>query len=205
VRAFFHSLEYIINLSSANTLPSNADNLPRSPVMASSTNQEPQPPSSHIYEVYSPVLHATTTDTENDSESLAFHRFPDLPTELRDSIWAFALLNETTFHETRYWIRYADIDIHLEADDIVIIPRRKYPTLFFVNREVRAAAARTDGGKWYLLGIDNTSVYANVDKDAIWVHDCCAGFLDFGVLPRLAQFELDAGELYVGLECTEEE
>jgi hypothetical protein len=45
--------------------------------------------------------------------------------------------------------------------------RRHYPTLFFVNCESRAEAAKIDGGKWYPLGMKNTNVYANVEKDVI--------------------------------------
>lgn len=173
MHAILHPRAYMVCTVSTTSIHSNAVN-PRQPlVMASSINKDAQLPSCHGYGVYSPVLKSTKQPTtDSDIKSPIFHLFPSLPVELRVKIWTVALLNETTFYETRdpyneHWERYADIDIHIECDDILVMTRRHYPTLFFVNCESRAEAAKIDGGKWYPLGMKNTNVYANVEKDVI--------------------------------------
>ena len=55
---------------------------------------------------------------------------------------------------------------------------RSYPTLFWVNREARAEAARLDGGTWYETRIEGLRIYANLDTDDVMVTNCCLGHKD---------------------------
>jgi len=64
--------------------------------------------------------------------------------------------------------------VHEEKGTIIAHAIRGYPTLFFVNREARYEAAKNDGGTWYELK-PNVEIYANFDKEEVFVFSCYQG------------------------------
>jgi hypothetical protein len=114
-----------------------------------------------------------------------FNAFSHLPAEIRAKVWAIALQDQIV----RQWRSDTDplprhtIDIHQYKDQegierVNMMLTRGYPSLFFVNREARYEAARVDGGAWYPLGVGATEVYANFDKEDVYI-GCCLDWLRF--------------------------
>jgi hypothetical protein len=91
--------------------------------------------------------------TRPSSPVRTFHPFPRLTAELRCQIWAYALPESLTDPTARY-PHYVSIQLANTNDSITNVyrsdPRCLHP-LFYVNRESRSEAARTDGGKWFAM------------------------------------------------------
>ena len=125
------------------------------------------------------------------------HPFSRLPAEIRAKIWAIALHDQTSTVPTnpsyRLYLHLSDtanvVAIHQVGSSIRVKTNRGYPTLFFVNREARYEAAKLDGGEWYPLGVGAVEVYANFNKERIYVLDSYKGPRSSVLLQKALPFD----------------
>jgi hypothetical protein len=87
-----------------------------------------------------------------------FHRFPDLPAELRVRVWHVALEDDYVDLSGRNRI----VELHSynpTSNSIAVALSRRYPTLFEVNREARYEAAKAEGGEWVTVRACSIAVF----------------------------------------------
>lgn len=87
-----------------------------------------------------------------------FHRFPDLPAELRVRVWHVAL--EDDYEDLKGRNRIVELhSYNLTSNSIAVALSRRYPTLFEVNREARYEAAKAEGGEWVTVRARSITVF----------------------------------------------
>jgi hypothetical protein len=108
------------------------------------------------------------------------HLFPELPAELRASIWRFALQNEKVHCDAQAGRAIQLLNYDPSAGTIAAAVSIPYPVLFTVNREARYEAAKQNGCEWMTVharyrGCEGTSTYPsfkiciNFHRDLIYV------------------------------------
>jgi len=124
-----------------------------------------------------PVPRKRSSKVRKSINKSLFHAFPRLPAEIRAQIWAIAL-EDRIYRPDRYARvkpRLNGIFISQIRHKLCVRTRRRYPALFFVNREARYEAVKVDGGDWYPLGVGAVEIYANPKKECITVCDTYEG------------------------------
>jgi hypothetical protein len=87
-----------------------------------------------------------------------FHRFPDLPAELRVRVWHVAL--EDDYEDLNGRNRIVKLHSYSPpSNSIAVALSRRYPTLFEVNREARYEAAKAEGGEWVTVRARSIAVF----------------------------------------------
>lgn len=105
--------------------------------------------------------------TMRKTEQRTFHRFPQLPAELRVQVWAFALQQDSRNVPRR------NISIYQHKDLPRVNISKRYPRTFAVNRESRYETSRLLGGEWIQLngGTETrktkSQAYINFDTDFV--------------------------------------
>lgn len=99
-----------------------------------------------------------------------FHRFQELPAELRARILFYAHIDDCSiFHSSKNRI----IEFHYydpSVPEVSLTVSRRYPVLFSVNREARYEAARIEGGTWMPVYLDGNSNYEKARKKSFEVY-----------------------------------
>ncbi|KAI4620753.1 uncharacterized protein J4E87_007081 [Alternaria ethzedia] len=124
-----------------------------------------------------PVPKKRSSKARRSINKSIFHPFPRLPAEIRANIWAIALEDRIYRPEKHHRVipPLNTVFVSQFGTKVWVKTSRRYPALFFVNREARYEAARADGGKWYPLGTSAIEIYANPKKEFVFICDFYTG------------------------------
>lgn len=108
----------------------------------------------------------------------SFPHFHELPAELRAYIWEYAFHNE---YENCEKDRIIELHTYRPCiPNISATVSRRYPTLFYINREARSESAKLDGGEWIQIWVpvcedevlyyrEEFEVYINFSRDTVFL------------------------------------
>ena len=124
-----------------------------------------------------PIPRKRSSKVRRSINKSLFHAFPRLPAEIRAQIWAIALEDRIYRPDKHARVKPHPNTVFISqvGQKLRVRTRRRYPALFFVNREARYEAAKVDGGDWYSLGVGAVEIYANPKKEQITVCDTYEG------------------------------